>query len=50
MWGRAIDRRNILEASFLAMKKAMGTLKAEPDDIILDGKFPIPMFRSAKSP
>jgi len=38
----AIDRLNILKASFLAMKKALGALKKKPDFIILDGKFIIP--------
>ena len=37
-----IDRINILQASFLAMKKALGSLKQKPDFIVLDGKFPIP--------
>ncbi len=37
-----IDRINILEASFLAMKKAISALRQKPDFIILDGKFPIP--------
>jgi ribonuclease HII len=37
-----IDRINILQASFLAMKKALGMLKQKPDYILLDGKFPIP--------
>ncbi len=37
-----IDRINILQASFLAMKKAIGAIKQKPDFIILDGKFPIP--------
>ncbi|NIA18365.1 MAG: ribonuclease HII [Actinobacteria bacterium] len=37
-----IDRINILQASFLAMKKAIGALKQKPDFVILDGKFPIP--------
>ena len=45
-----IDRINILEASFLAMKKAMGTLKAKPDYIILDGKFPIPNVSIGQKP
>ncbi len=39
---KTIDRINILQASFLAMKKALGALKQKPDFIILDGKFPIP--------
>jgi len=38
----AIDRINILQATFLAMKKAIGSLKQKPDFILLDGKFPIP--------
>lgn len=37
-----IDRINILQASFLAMKKAISDLKERPDYIILDGGFPIP--------
>lgn len=37
-----IDRINILQASFLAMKKAIGALKNKPEFIVLDGKFPIP--------
>lgn len=37
-----IDRINILQASFLAMKKALSALKEKPDFILLDGKFPIP--------
>ncbi len=37
-----IDRINILEASFLAMKKAISALKERPEFILLDGKFLIP--------
>lgn len=37
-----IDRINILQAAFLAMKKAIGDLKQKPDYIILDGGFPMP--------
>lgn len=37
-----IDRINILQAAFLAMKKAVGALKQKPDFIVLDGGFPIP--------
>lgn len=37
-----IDRINILQASFLAMKKAIGGQKLKPDFIILDGGFLIP--------
>jgi len=39
---QTIDRINILQASFLAMKKAIGALKQKPDFIILDGHLPIP--------
>lgn len=37
-----IDRINILQASFLAMKKAINAIKNKPDIILIDGKFPIP--------
>jgi len=37
-----IDRINILQASFLAMKKAVGSLKEKPQFILLDGRFIIP--------
>lgn len=39
---KTIDRINILQASFLAMKKAIGALKYKPDFVLLDGKFLIP--------
>lgn len=39
---QTIDKINILQAAFLAMKKAIGALKQKPDFIILDGKFKIP--------
>ena len=37
-----IDRINILQATFLAMKKALGALKSKPDLVIVDGSFKIP--------
>ena len=37
-----IDRINILQASFLAMKKAVSNLKNAPDFLLVDGKFIIP--------
>jgi ribonuclease HII len=37
-----IDRMNILQASFLAMRKAIGMLKDEPDYVLVDGHMPIP--------
>lgn len=39
-----IDKINILEASFLAMKKAIGALRKKPDFVLVDGKFIIPNF------
>jgi len=39
---QTIDRINILQATFLAMKKAIGSLKQKPDYIILDGGLEIP--------
>lgn len=39
---KTIDRINILQASFLAMKKAIGALHKKPDFILVDGKFSIP--------
>ena len=43
-----IDRINILEASFLAMKKAIGSLREKPGIIILDGQFEIPRISLAQ--
>ena len=37
-----IDRVNILQATFLAMKMAIGQLKNKPDYLLVDGKFVIP--------
>ncbi len=37
-----IDSINILQAAFLAMKKAIGAVKQKPDYIILDGGLPMP--------
>lgn len=39
-----IDRINILEATFLAMKQAIGSLKQKPDHVLVDGKFVIPNY------
>lgn len=38
-----IDRINILQASLLAMKKAVEKLPALPDFLLVDGKFTVPM-------
>ncbi|MDP2767928.1 MAG: ribonuclease HII, partial [Candidatus Methanoperedens sp.] len=39
---KTIDRINILQATFLAMKKAIGALKEKPEFIMVDGKSLIP--------
>ena len=41
-----IDRINILQATFLAMKKALGELKHKPNIILLDGNLPLPNYSS----
>lgn len=38
-----IDRLNILQASLLAMKKAVEKLPCLPDFLLVDGKFTVPM-------
>jgi ribonuclease HII len=38
-----IDRLNILQASLLAMKKAVLTMSFQPDFLLVDGNQPIPM-------
>jgi ribonuclease HII len=43
-----IDRINILEATFLAMKKSLGDLKEKPECILVDGKFKIPNLSLAQ--
>jgi ribonuclease HII len=37
-----IDRINVLQATFLAMKIAVGQLKTRPDHLLIDGQFIIP--------
>jgi len=39
-----VDKINVLQASFLAMKKAVGQLKNKPAYVLLDGGFVIPNF------
>ncbi|MDD5291390.1 MAG: ribonuclease HII [Patescibacteria group bacterium] len=41
---KTIDKINIFQASFLAMKKALGALKQKPDFVLLDGGFKIPNY------
>jgi ribonuclease HII len=40
---KEIDRINILQASLLAMKKAVEQLPITPDFLLVDGKFKVPM-------
>lgn len=37
-----IDKINILQASFLAMRRALYKIKTKPDYLLLDGKFKLP--------
>jgi len=37
-----IDRINVLQATFLAMKKAMGALKNKPNFLMIDGSLKLP--------
>ncbi len=37
-----IDRINILKASLMAMRKAVMSLKQDPDFLLVDGNYPIP--------
>lgn len=39
---QTIDRINILQATFLAMKKAISSIKIKPDFLIIDGSIRIP--------
>ncbi len=41
---KTIDRINILQATFLAMKKAISSLKSRPDFIIIDGSAKLPNY------
>jgi len=45
---QTIDKINILQAAFLAMKKSIGSLREKPDFIILDGGFKIPNMSYAQ--
>lgn len=41
---KIIDKVNILQATFLAMKKAVTELKEEPEIVLVDGKFTVPIL------
>ena len=44
-----IGKINILQASLLAMKRSVDALTAKPDFLLVDGKFPVPLFVPQKS-
>jgi ribonuclease HII len=44
-----IDKINILQASFLAMRRAIKKLKIEPDYILVDGNFKIPKLEKSQT-
>jgi ribonuclease HII len=44
-----IDKINILQASFMAMRRAIKKLKIEPDYILVDGNFKIPKLEKSQT-
>lgn len=44
-----IDKINILQASFLAMRRAIKKLKIEPDYLLVDGNFKIPKLEKPQT-
>jgi len=44
-----IDKINILQASFLAMRRAIKKLKIDPDYILVDGNFKIPKLEKPQT-
>ncbi len=46
---RTIDKINIFQASFLAMRRAIKRLKISPDYILLDGGFKIPKLNKPQT-
>ncbi len=47
---QTIDKINILQASLLAMKKALGAIKNKPNIILIDGKFGLPNYSGLQQP
>jgi len=47
---KTIDRINILQAAFLAMKKAISSLKNKPDFLIVDGSIKMPNCSTPQQP
>ncbi len=46
---RVIDKINILQGTFLAMRQAVGCLKITPDYILVDGNMKVPGLKQAQS-
>lgn len=46
---REIDRINILQATLLAMQRAIGRLKLAPDHLLIDGITPLPLKLSQQT-
>jgi ribonuclease HII len=46
---QTIDKINILQASFLAMRRAIRGVKVQPDYILLDGAFKIPKMEKPQT-
>lgn len=46
---REIDRLNILQATLLAMQRAIGRLAVEPDHLLIDGITPLPVTTSQQT-
>lgn len=44
-----IDKINILQASFMAMRRAIKKLKIEPDYLLIDGNFKIPKLEKPQT-
>lgn len=44
-----IDQINILQASFLAMRRSLKKIKLQPDYLLVDGKFKIPKVTTPQS-
>lgn len=46
---KVIDRVNILQSAFLAMRQSLERLKIQPDYILVDGHLPIPQLKQKQS-
>ena len=46
---KVIDRVNILQSTFLAMRQSLERLKIQPEYILVDGNLPIPQLKQKQS-